>query len=261
MKTEGHERKEGKKSLWGRMKGEPNERGKPMTAQTSLRNLLQKPSLLVNTPRARKGGGEEEKRRRERRKQRCSQLRHKRPRTHQKGRAPSYDESIQGRPRKRVKRGKREGKKERERERRGEERKEGVPSYEQSSRDTPKKERGDPEYDIQENPRKQREKGGGQGEKGAKSSTGSNEPQKYFGRSDHVEALSQLGPLRSRMGMSQLRIPKMRQKSSDVRPRPPTLAASCSVSGQWIRSTYTRSTGPREALCGLIPGWHEVKHT
>ena len=57
-----------------------------MTVQTSLRNLLQKPSLLVNTPRARK----------------------------------------------------REGKKERERERRGEERKEGVPSYEQSSRDTPK---------------------------------------------------------------------------------------------------------------------------
>ena len=56
MKTEGHERKEGKKCLRGRMKGEPNERGKPMTVQTSLRNLLQKPSLLVNTPRARKGG-------------------------------------------------------------------------------------------------------------------------------------------------------------------------------------------------------------
>ena len=98
--------------------------GKPMTVQTSLRNLLQKPSLLVNTPRARKeGGGEEEKRRKERRKQRCSQLRHKRPRTHQKGRAPSYDESIQGRPRKRVKRGKREGKKERGRERERRERK------------------------------------------------------------------------------------------------------------------------------------------
>ena len=37
-----------------------------------------------------------------------------------------------------------------------------------------------------------------------KVATGSNEPQKYFGRSDHVEALSQLGPLRSRKGMSQL---------------------------------------------------------
>ena len=84
---------------------------KPMTVQTSVRNLLQKPSLLVNTPR----------RRRERRKQRCSQLRRKRPRTHQKGRAPSYDESIQGR--KRVKRGKREGKKERGRERERRERK------------------------------------------------------------------------------------------------------------------------------------------
>ena len=30
---------------------------KPTTVQTSLRNLLQKPSLLVNTPRARKEGG------------------------------------------------------------------------------------------------------------------------------------------------------------------------------------------------------------
>ena len=37
---------------------------------------------------------------------------------------------------------------------------------EQSSRDTPKKERGDPEYSIQENPRKQRKKGGGKGEEG-----------------------------------------------------------------------------------------------
>ena len=59
-----------------------------------------------------------------------------------------------------------ERRKERERERKGEERKEGVPSYEQSSRDTPKKERGDPEYSIQENPRKQRKKGGGKGEEG-----------------------------------------------------------------------------------------------
>ena len=36
--------------------------------------------------------------------------------------------------------------------------------------------RGDPECYIQENPRKQRKKGGGQGERGAKFSTGSNEP-------------------------------------------------------------------------------------
>ena len=229
--------------------------GKPMTVQTSLRNLLQKPSLLVNTPRARKeGGGKEEKRRRERRKQRCS-------RTHQKGRAPSYDESIQGRPRKRVKRGKRERKKERERERKGEERKEGVPSYEQSSRDTPEKERGDPEYYIQENPRKQREKGGGQGEKGAKFSTGSNEPRKCYGRSDHVEALSQLGPLRSRRGMSQLGIPNMRQKSSYVRPRPPSPAVGTYVSKARETATNPRSTGPREALCGLIPDSHWERHT
>ena len=59
-----------------------------------------------------------------------------------------------------MKRGKREGKREKGRG------KEGVPSYEQSSRDTPKKERGDPEYFIQENPRKQRKNGGGKGEKG-----------------------------------------------------------------------------------------------
>ena len=85
-------------------------------------------------------------------------------------RVPSYDESIQGHPRKREKRGKRERKKEREREREGEERKEGVPSDEQSSRDTPKKERGDPEYSIQENPRKQRKKGEGKGEEGGLSS-------------------------------------------------------------------------------------------
>ena len=61
-----------------------------------------------------------------------------------------------------MKRGKRERKREGEKGRG----KEGVPSYEQSSRDTPKKERGDPEYSIQENPRKQRKKGGGKGEKG-----------------------------------------------------------------------------------------------
>ena len=35
--------------------------GKPMKAQASLRNLLQKPSLLVNTPRMRKEGGGKEK--------------------------------------------------------------------------------------------------------------------------------------------------------------------------------------------------------
>ena len=57
-----------------------------------------------------------------------------------------------------------ERKKERGREReRREKKKAGVPSYEQASRDTPKKERGDPECCIQENPRKQRKKGGREG--------------------------------------------------------------------------------------------------
>ena len=59
-------------------------------------------------------------------------------------------------------------KKERERERKGEERKgkAGVPSYEESSRDTPKKERGDPESSIQENPQKARKEREGKGKQG-----------------------------------------------------------------------------------------------
>ena len=55
----------------------------------------------------------------------------------------------------------------RERERREKKKKKaGVPSYEQASRDTPKKERGDPECCIQENTRKQRKKGGREGGEG-----------------------------------------------------------------------------------------------
>ena len=57
-------------------------------------------------------------------------------------------------------------------------------------------------------PESKERKGERRGRRGAKFATGSNEPQKYFGRSDHVEALSQLGPLRSRKGVSQLGIPK-----------------------------------------------------
>ena len=80
-----------------------------------------------------------------------------------------------------VKRGKKERKKERKKDRgrereRREKKKAGVPSYEESSRDIPKKERGDPEYSIQANPKKQREKGGGKGKGGTKLATGSNEP-------------------------------------------------------------------------------------
>ena len=179
MTTEGHERKKGKNRLWGRMKGEPNERGQTDDSPNLIReNLLQKPSLLVNTPRARKegaGGGRKEKEGEKEAKVFPATAQASKD-TPKGRRALSYDESIQGRPRKRVKRGKTR-RKERERERRGEERKEGVPSYEQSSRDTPKKERGDPEYFIQENPRKQGKKGGREGGGGGvKFSTGSNEP-------------------------------------------------------------------------------------
>ena len=75
-------------------------------------------------------------------------------------------------------------------EREGEKRKE---KGQEASRDTPVRE----EYYIQEHPRRQRRKGGkeGGGKGGAKFLAGSNEPQKSFGRSDHVEALSQLGPV------------------------------------------------------------------
>ena len=112
----------------------------------------------------------------------CSQLRLKRPRTHQpkRGRAPSYDKSIQGHPRKkeggekgreRKREREREGEREREREREGREGRgkkgkwTGVPSYERSSRDTPG--RGvnlSVAFRIT------------QGRKGVKVSTGSNEP-------------------------------------------------------------------------------------
>ena len=91
-------------------------------------------------------------------------------------RAPSYDKSIQGHPRR--KEG--EERKERERKREGEKgrgekrKKASVLSYEQSSRDTPQKERCDPEYSIQESTKKQRKKGGGEGEGGGtKLATGS----------------------------------------------------------------------------------------
>ena len=105
------------------MKWEPNERG-----QTHDRpNLIEKPvaealfACRHATREERGGEGEEEKRRRERRKLRCSQLRHKRPRTHLR-RDPSYDESIQGHPRK--KEGEERKEREKEREREGEKRKE-----------------------------------------------------------------------------------------------------------------------------------------
>ena len=58
-----------------------------------------------------------------------------------------------------MKRGKREAKKERGRGReRREKEKAGAPSYEQSSRDTPQKERGDPEYCVQETQKAKKER-------------------------------------------------------------------------------------------------------
>ena len=61
--------------------------------------------------------------------------------------------------------------------------------------------------------------------------------------------------------MSQLGIPKMRQTFEFLWHEPATVRSGHLPSqsrGTW---TDTRSTGPREALYGLIPGWHEAKHT
>ena len=74
---------------------------------------------------------------------------------------------------------------------RKEEGKRQVPSYEQTSRDTPVRERGDPEF--RNTPRRQRRKGG-EG-RGAKFSTGSNEPSTSFGRCGHVRRAKMAGCL------------------------------------------------------------------
>ena len=58
------------KRLWGPMKGEPNERGQTDDSPNLIKkHLLQKPSLLVNTPRARKEGGGGGRKERERKKE------------------------------------------------------------------------------------------------------------------------------------------------------------------------------------------------
>ena len=69
---------------------------------------------------------------------------------------------------------------------------------------------------FRKTPGSKERKGEGKGEKGAKVPTGSNEPQKYFDRCGHLVPCRSgwlLRPLRSRKGMSQLGIPKMRQTS------------------------------------------------
>ena len=84
------------KRLWGGMKGKPNERGQTDDSP----NLIEKPvakawfacKYATREVGEGRGGGEKKEGEKE--------LRHRRPRTHQKGRAPSYDEAsrdIQGR--------------------------------------------------------------------------------------------------------------------------------------------------------------------
>ena len=115
MKTERHERKE-EKRLWGPMKGEPNERG-----QTDDSPNL--PSLLVNTPRARKEEGRGGRKERERKKE-AKVL----PATTQASKdTPKRKGSQLGRkhPGPKEEGEERKERKERERERKGEEREEG----------------------------------------------------------------------------------------------------------------------------------------
>ena len=65
---------------------------KPMTNQTSLENLLQKPSLLVNTPRARKEGARGGRKESERKKEtKVLPATTHASRDTPKRRAPSYD--------------------------------------------------------------------------------------------------------------------------------------------------------------------------
>ena len=140
---------------------------KPMTNQTSLENLLQKPSLLVNTPRARKEGARGGRKESERKKEtkvlpamtKCIQ-------GHTKEEGLPAMTQHPGTPREEGEERK-ESRKEGERERKGEERK-VFPATNDRPGTHQKKERGDLEYSIQENPRKQREEGGGKGEKGVK---------------------------------------------------------------------------------------------
>ena len=61
--------------------------------------------------------------------------------------------------------------------------------------------------------------------------------------------------------MSQLGIPKMRQTSHFLWHEPTAPAVGTYVSKARETATNPRSTGPREALCGLTPGWREAKHT
>ena len=83
-------------------------------------------------------------------------------------RVPSYDKSIQGHPRRKEGEERKERKKERGREReRREKKKAGVPSYEQSSKDTPKKERGS--IPFRKTPKSKERKGEGRGRGGLSS--------------------------------------------------------------------------------------------
>ena len=91
-------------------------------------------------------------------------------------RVPSYDESIQGHPRKREKRGKREGKKERGRERERRERK--VFPATNNRPGTHQRKRGEIlSIPFRKTPESKERKGKGRGRRGTKLATGSNEPQ------------------------------------------------------------------------------------
>ena len=76
-----------------------------------------------------------------------------------------------------------------------------------------------------------------------------------------IQSIWPISPLRSRKGMSHLGIPKMGRTSKFLWHKPASPAMGTYVSEARETTTNPRSTGPREALYGLIPGWQRAKHT
>ena len=129
---------------------------------------------------------------------------------------------------------------------------------------THQRKRNDLEYSIQENPRKQRKKGGGKGEEGELRSPSLNEPGTSIGRCDHVRLARRLPPLTA--AVTYRHEPAWNSIGQQV------LANNFGVSllrPLWARTSPGRGDNDKppldgstiKKLCGLIPGWHGARHT